>query len=320
MVCESPGKGVYCARRRCITPSAPYLRPKDRSLHLLSPESYCHGNLHDLASASHESTRLCDQSNGIPSKSQDLVVATNEMARANYFSFVMLINMSPLDQRLQENDASKRCFWVFAPPLNPSPLLFDHLQHIPPGSLIPSSDPDYMLNISNKGRKNFSLNNVRITSPNLCTAGSSIRCHGIDGVLFVATDRPHLPASSNSSSPAVAPPLPLSDIPPSFPSPAPAGAAAPTDQEHSPKHGAAAPTDQEHSPKHSGSSHLESPSPGGAAGRVTTVIAYFRSGLVCVVLWRKISISRLRGCAAVSSSSWCDACNQQMVGDKTVGC
>ncbi|KAJ6291189.1 hypothetical protein OIU76_023281 [Salix suchowensis] len=148
----------------------------------------------------------------------------------------------------------------------PSPLLFDHLQHIPPGSLIPSSDPDYMLNISNKGRKNFSLNNVRITSPNLCTAGSSIRCHGIDGVLFVATDRPHLPACSNSSSPAVAPPLPLSDIPPSFPSPAPAGAAAPTDQEHS--------------PKHSGSSHLESPSPGGLLKFVATSILVLN---VCVL-------------------------------------
>uniref|UniRef100_A0A6N2KR71 FAS1 domain-containing protein n=1 Tax=Salix viminalis TaxID=40686 RepID=A0A6N2KR71_SALVM len=209
---------------------------------------------------------------GIPSKSQDLVVATNEMARANYFSFVMLINMSPLDQRLQENVTflmpKDRMLSKIRMHQNavsgfllrhsiPSPLLFDHLQHIPPGSLIPSSDPDYMLNISNKGRKNFSLNNVRITSPNLCTAGSSIRCHGIDGVL---------------SSPAVAPPLPLSDIPPSFPSPAPAGAAAPTDQEHSPKHGAAAPTDQEHSPKHSGSSHLESPSPGGLLKFVATSI------------------------------------------------
>uniref|UniRef100_A0A6N2L179 FAS1 domain-containing protein n=1 Tax=Salix viminalis TaxID=40686 RepID=A0A6N2L179_SALVM len=223
---------------------------------------------------------------GIPSKSQDLVVATNEMARANYFSFVMLINMSPLDQRLQENVTflmpKDRMLSKIRMHQNavsgfllrhsiPSPLLFDHLQHIPPGSLIPSSDPDYMLNISNKGRKNFSLNNVRITSPNLCTAGSSIRCHGIDGVLFVATDRPHLLLLLTALA-AVAPPLPLSDIPPSFPSPAPAGAAAPTDQEHSPKHGAAAPTDQEHSPKHSGSSHLESPSPGGLLKFVATSI------------------------------------------------
>ncbi|KAF9661315.1 hypothetical protein SADUNF_Sadunf19G0055300 [Salix dunnii] len=227
---------------------------------------------------------------GIPSKSQDLVVATNEMARANYFSFVMLINMSPLDQRFQENVTflmpNDRILSQIRMHQNavsgfllrhsiPSPLLFDHLRHIPLGSLIPSSDPDYMLDISNKGRKNFFLNNVKITSPDLCTAGSSIRCHGIDGVLSAATDRHPLSACSNSTSPAVVPPspsLPLSDIPPSFPSPAPAGAAAPTDQEHSPKHGAAAPTDQEHSPKHSGSSHLESLSPGGLLKFVVTSI------------------------------------------------
>ncbi|KAG6738545.1 hypothetical protein POTOM_058165 [Populus tomentosa] len=224
----------------------------------------------------------------IPSTSQDLVVATDEMARANYFSFVMLINMSPLDQRFQGNVTflmpKDRILSKIRMHQNavsdfllrhsiPSPLLFDHLRHVPPGSLIPSSDPDYMLNISNKGRKSFFLNNVKISSPDLCTAGSSIRCHGIDGVLLEATDRHPLPACSNSTSPAVvaippSPSLPFPDIP-SFPSSAPPP-------------GAAAPTDQEHNPKHSASSQLESLSLGGLLRFLATSILVLNARVLSI--------------------------------------
>ncbi|XP_011006036.1 PREDICTED: FAS1 domain-containing protein SELMODRAFT_448915 [Populus euphratica] len=224
----------------------------------------------------------------IPSRSQDLVVATDEMARANYFSFVMLINMSPLDQKFQGNvtflmpkDRILSKIRMHQHAVSdfllrhsiPSPLLFDHLRHIPPGSLIPSSDPDYMLNIDNQGRKSFFLNNVKISSPDLCTAGSSIRCHGIDGVL-VATERHPLPACSNSTSPAVvatppSPSLPLPDIP-SFPSSAPPP-------------GAAAPTDQEHNPKHSGSSQLESLSLGGLLKFLATSILVLNARVLYAV-------------------------------------
>jgi hypothetical protein len=225
----------------------------------------------------------------IPSRSQDLVVASDEMARANYFSFVMLINMAPLDQKFQGNVTflmpKDRLLSKIRMHQNavsdfllrhsiPSPLLFDHLRHIPPGSLIPSSDPDYMLNISNKGRKSFFLNNVKISSPDLCTAGSSIRCHGIDGVLLVDTDRHPLPACSNSTSPAIvatppSPSLPLPDIP-SFPSSAPPP-------------GAAAPTDQEHNPKHSGSSQLESLSLGGLLKFMATSILVLNARVLYTV-------------------------------------
>ncbi|XVF06897.1 hypothetical protein REPUB_Repub06bG0090700 [Reevesia pubescens] len=102
----------------------------------------------------------------------------------------------------------------------PSPLLFQHLQYIPTGSILPSSMPEYLLSISNGGgRRSFYLNNVRIISPNICTSGSSIRCHGIDGVLS-AVKSPgsniSLPTCSNnthfvaSGSPEASPPSPYS--------------------------------------------------------------------------------------------------------------
>ncbi|XP_062147250.1 FAS1 domain-containing protein SELMODRAFT_448915 [Alnus glutinosa] len=164
--------------------------------------------------------------NNTPSEyqNQGLLGATEEMQRANYFTFVTLINMASLDSTIQANVTflmpNDRMLSrnVMAPGSVsafllrhsiPSPLLFDDLERLPTGSIIPSSLPDCMLRISNNGRRNFSLNNVKIISPNICTAGSSIRCHGIDGVLL-PTSMPEnnttSPSSScsNSSSPPVA--------------------------------------------------------------------------------------------------------------------
>ncbi|XP_065854527.1 FAS1 domain-containing protein SELMODRAFT_448915 [Euphorbia lathyris] len=165
-----------------------------------------------------------DHVNPNSSKSHELQIATDEMARANYFTFVTLINiMSPLDNTLQQNVTflmpNDRILSTTTIPSDfllrhsiPSPLLFDHLQHIPSGSTIPSSDSDFKLYINNNGRRSFYLNNVRLISPNLCTAGHSIRCHGIDGVLAApVTDTTPASSCSNSTTPVVteAPPAPL---------------------------------------------------------------------------------------------------------------
>nr|KYP51476.1 hypothetical protein KK1_026634 [Cajanus cajan] len=137
----------------------------------------------------------------IDARNQDLVAATREMQRANYFTFVMLINMSPLDTRLEGNvtflmpndrmlanmvmqEGSVSGFLLRHS--IPSPLLFDVLEQFPTGTTIPSSLPNCMLRVSNNGRKNYVINNVKIISPNICVGGSSIRCHGIDGVLSEA--------------------------------------------------------------------------------------------------------------------------------------
>ncbi|KAF7825021.1 FAS1 domain-containing protein [Senna tora] len=142
-------------------------------------------------------------SSAIPAEkqNQDLVAAIEEMQRANYFTFVMLINMSPPDTRLEGNVTflmpNDRMLAKMAMPEGsvsgfllqhsiPSPLLFGTLEKFPTGTTIPSSLPNFMLRITNNGRKDFSVNNVKIISPNLCVAGSSIRCHGINGILSEA--------------------------------------------------------------------------------------------------------------------------------------
>ncbi|XP_014506514.1 FAS1 domain-containing protein SELMODRAFT_448915-like [Vigna radiata var. radiata] len=129
---------------------------------------------------------------------EDLVAATREMQKANYFTFVMLINMSPPDTRLvgnvtflMPNDRMLANMVLQEGSVSgfllrhsiPSPLLFQVLGQFPTGTTIPTSLPNCMLRVSNNGRKNYVLNNVKLISPNICVAGSSIRCHGIDGVL-----------------------------------------------------------------------------------------------------------------------------------------
>lgn len=138
-----------------------------------------------------------------PTTTSDITRAIEEMQKANYFTFVTLINMSPRrlpnnnnnitflmpnDKTLSSNPNFLQRYDSISDFLHhhsiPSALLFETMQHIPSGSFIPSSFPDFMFKILNGGgRRNFSLNNVKIISPNICTLGFSIRCHGIDGVL-----------------------------------------------------------------------------------------------------------------------------------------
>ncbi|KAL3713973.1 hypothetical protein ACJRO7_006001 [Eucalyptus globulus] len=180
-----------------------------------------------------------------------LLTAIEEMKQADYFSFVMLINMSPpflfegnltffipddgMLSRivLPTNDVSH---FVLRHSI-PKPLLFDYLEHIPTGSLIPTSAPGYLVRIDNKGCRSYFLDNVRVTKPNVCVAGSSIRCHGIDGVLLPVTnvtESPSPPCPGNTA-PVTAMPTPPSPPPPasdviqslSSASPAPATAASP---------------------------------------------------------------------------------------------
>nr|XP_004508977.1 uncharacterized protein LOC101503335 [Cicer arietinum] len=129
---------------------------------------------------------------------RDLIAATEEMQKANYFTFVMLIKMSSPDTRLEGNvtflmpndrmlanvTLQEGSIYDFLLRHSiPSPLLFDVLKQFPTGTTVPSLLPNCTLRISNSGRKSFVVNNVKIISPNICMGGSSIRCHGIDGVL-----------------------------------------------------------------------------------------------------------------------------------------
>lgn len=175
-------------------------------------------------------------------QNSDLVVATEEMQRANYFAFVMLIKMVQFDERFQRNVTflmpNDRMLSRITIPQEtvadfllhhsiPSPMLFNHLEHIPTGSMIPSSLQEHMLRISNNGRRNFYVSNVKLISPNICTA-ASIRCHGVDGVLTTTTNSSsscpkssNIPAATTPSPPPSPSPSATTPTPPPPPSPSP---------------------------------------------------------------------------------------------------
>lgn len=129
----------------------------------------------------------------------ELSIAIEEMEKANYFSFVMLINilqsvnprflanvtfLMPKDKTLSRSNIIQQdsiSEFLLRHSI-PSPLLFEHLNLIPNGSIVPSSLPHYTLTVSNGGRLSYFLNNVKIISRNICSLGS-IKCHGIDGIL-----------------------------------------------------------------------------------------------------------------------------------------
>ncbi|XP_050918001.1 uncharacterized protein LOC127135299 [Lathyrus oleraceus] len=173
----------------------------------------------------------------IKDNARDLFRATEEMQKANYFTFVMLIKMSPPDTKLEGNvtflmpndrmlaNMTLQEGYVSNFLLRhsiPSPLLFDTLKQFPTGTTVPSLLPNCILRISNNGRRNFVINNVKIISPNLCVAGSSIRCHGIDGVLEEACS-----LGNNYSAPILPSPCPNNNtdiscnVSPSFSPPSP---------------------------------------------------------------------------------------------------
>uniref|UniRef100_A0A7N0UAB1 FAS1 domain-containing protein n=1 Tax=Kalanchoe fedtschenkoi TaxID=63787 RepID=A0A7N0UAB1_KALFE len=136
---------------------------------------------------------------GVASRNGDMANAIREMQKAGRYTFAMLINMSPADL-LQSSSSSNVTFLIPSDKTLsgktvtnatdfllrhaiPSPMLFHHLSSLPTGSLLPSLHPGYALRVSNRGRLSIFLNNARLTSPNLCVAGMSVRCHGIDDTL-----------------------------------------------------------------------------------------------------------------------------------------
>ncbi|KAK9144228.1 hypothetical protein Sjap_004131 [Stephania japonica] len=165
----------------------------------------------------------------------NLYNAIKDMQNASYFSFVMLINMYPVekfpknvtffmpsDRTLSQTSLSESMLHFLLRHSIPSPLHFDHLALLPTGSVIPTSQPGYNLRVSNYGKKGFYLNRIQITTPNICTSETSIRCHGISGVLGSVRNRSHAVAMPRQSS--VAPMLlPLKNVVP-MPAPAPFGA------------------------------------------------------------------------------------------------
>lgn len=148
-------------------------------------------------------------------KNKDIFAAKQEMQRANYFAFMILINMvqdeipsnttflMPSDKMLSETPIPENKVLEFLSRHSvPSPLLFDDLKHLPSGTIIPTYQQDYRIRIYIKGRKRLYLNNIQLVNPNICIAGTSFRCHGINGVMKAAMPRRATPDTcSNANGP-----------------------------------------------------------------------------------------------------------------------
>ncbi|KAG1360581.1 FAS1 domain-containing protein-like [Cocos nucifera] len=199
-------------------------------------------------------------------KNKDIIVAVQEMQRADYFTFVMLINMvkdeipsnttflMPSDRMLSKASIPENKVMQFLSRHSmPSPLLFEDLKHLPSGTIIPTYQQDYKIRIYNKGRKRLYLNNIELVSPNICTAGTSFRCHGINGIMKAAMPRRATPATcSNATTPTAATEPPLA--PPHAQPPPPLVGTPSTNLTISP-----APVQFDDGPRKSGSSKLHSP-------------------------------------------------------------
>jgi len=129
----------------------------------------------------------------------DLQVAMADMRSRSYHGFVILLKILNSHQNslqtndltfLMPNDDELSQFSISLDQLPdfilshsiPTPLLLSHLLHFPNGSVVPSSIPTRVINITNMGRTGLFVNNARIVTPNVCQS-SSIRCHGISAAL-----------------------------------------------------------------------------------------------------------------------------------------
>ncbi|XP_026666034.2 FAS1 domain-containing protein SELMODRAFT_448915-like [Phoenix dactylifera] len=202
-------------------------------------------------------------------KTKDIIVAVQEMQRANFFTFVMLINMAkdeipsnttflmPSDRMLSKASIPQNKVMEFLSRHSmPSPLLFEDLKRLPSGTIIPTYQQDYKIRIYNKGRKRLYLNNIELVRPNICTAGTSFRCHGINGIMKAAMPRRDTPATCSNATPPTAktepPSAPPSAQPP--PPPPPLVGTPSTKPTISP-----APVQFDDGPRKSGTSKLHSP-------------------------------------------------------------
>lgn len=130
----------------------------------------------------------------------DLQAAMADMRSRSYYGFVILLKiLNSQPNSLQNNDLTFLMpsdeelsqFSITPDQLHdfllshsiPTSLVLNHLLHFPNGSVVPSSVPSRVINITNSGRSGgLFVNNARIVTPNVCQT-SLIRCHGISAAL-----------------------------------------------------------------------------------------------------------------------------------------
>ncbi|XP_040385505.1 FAS1 domain-containing protein SELMODRAFT_448915-like [Oryza brachyantha] len=139
----------------------------------------------------------------------DITTTVQEMQRARYFTFVMLIRM--VQEKIPQNTTflmpNDRMLSTASIPENqvleflsrhsiPAPLMFDDLIRLPNGTTVPTGHSCQTITITNMEHQKLYFNNVELTSPDVCHVGDLFRCHGINGVI-----RPIVPRGKGTACP-----------------------------------------------------------------------------------------------------------------------
>ncbi|KAJ3690927.1 hypothetical protein LUZ61_020091 [Rhynchospora tenuis] len=172
-----------------------------------------------------------------------LNTAIQDMQNARYFTFLMLVKMvankvpanmtflMPSDRMLSaavipENQVLN---FIFLHSI-PAAMLYKDLINLPNGTILPSSEPNYLFRAIQRDNQKLFLNNAELVGPDICNNETPFRCHGISTVIRWPVHK-KAPAGSTCQSPPIGapplnpvalPPAPMPSMPPtSMNSPAP---------------------------------------------------------------------------------------------------
>lgn len=153
----------------------------------------------------------------------DIASTAQEMQRARYFTFVMLIRMvqekiphnttflMPNDRMLSTATIPESQVMEFLSRHSiPAPLMFDDLIKLPNATIVPTAHSSQTITITNVKHQKIYFNNIELISPDVCRVGDLFRCHGINGVIRPIVPRGKGSACPGHLAPATAAPGPAS--------------------------------------------------------------------------------------------------------------
>lgn len=152
-----------------------------------------------------------------PKLSSDITTTVQEMQRARYFTFVMLIRMvqekiprnttflMPSDRLMSTASISESQVLEFLSRHSiAAPLKFDDLIKLPNGTVVPTRHSGDTLTVTNSRHQKLYINSIELTTPDLCHSGKFFRCHGIDGVIRpTAAQRVKAACTHTSAAPVI---------------------------------------------------------------------------------------------------------------------
>lgn len=152
-----------------------------------------------------------------PKVSSDITTTVQEMQRARYFTFVMLVRMvqekiprnttflMPSDRLMSTASISESQVLEFLSRHSiAAPLKFDDLIKLPNGTVVPTRHSGDTITVTNSRDQKLYINGIKLTIPDLCHSGKLFRCHGINGVIRpTAAQRVKAACTHTSAAPVI---------------------------------------------------------------------------------------------------------------------